>query len=359
MSDSALPPLYARWLDDLVPGPVRSEPKATCADCVMCVKPDGTRPAAAYAFRPDTKCCTYTPVLPNYLVGRVLLDESPDMAFGRQTMRERIAAGMSVTPIGLARSPALQSVHDQSLNAFGQSLSMRCQHYNAATGGCGIWRHRNGVCATWFCKHERGAVSKQFWSAVSEWLASVERSLARWALLEIGFPVGGLPVWLARNGEYEPGKIDASVLDGQANAVAHASIWGPWIGREEELYIACAQKVNDLTFAQMMAICGPDVALFAEVVKVAHELLQKTDELPARLQLGTFQPLSWTDQGVTVLTYAAFDPVGIPALLLTALHYFDGRPTEDILRALAEERGLELEERLLRAMVDWQLLIPA
>ena len=45
--------------------------------------------------------------------------------------------------------------------------------------------------------------------------------------------------------------------------------------------------------------------------------------------------------------------------LSSVLHYFDGRTTEEILQRLARERGLELEDRLLRTLLDWRLLNPA
>jgi hypothetical protein len=61
--------------------------------------------------------------------------------------------------------------------------------------------------------------------------------------------------------------------------------------------------------------------------------------------------------GAYVVTDSPFDPVGVPALLLTALHYFDGRPTEDAFRALSDERGLALDSTLLRAMLDYRVLM--
>src|SRR5436190_23566607 len=87
-----LPPLYARWMRDLLKGAVSGEPEATCDDCAMCPSA-GTAPAASTLyFNPDAKCCTYIPELPNYLVGRILSEADPALAHGRDTVRSRLRA---------------------------------------------------------------------------------------------------------------------------------------------------------------------------------------------------------------------------------------------------------------------------
>src|SRR4051794_28058625 len=68
---AALPPLHERWLLTLtgLPNP-RSEPRATCGDCVMCAGVG--RSGSRVAFSADVKCCTYIPHLANFLTGRAL-----------------------------------------------------------------------------------------------------------------------------------------------------------------------------------------------------------------------------------------------------------------------------------------------
>lgn len=59
-------------------------------------------------------------------------------------------------------------------------------HYLDEAGGrCGIWKHRKGVCATWFCKHSRGATGRRFWAMLDQLLATVERELTRWCVLGV------------------------------------------------------------------------------------------------------------------------------------------------------------------------------
>lgn len=356
MSDTPLPSPYAEWIAQVLPEAPPPEPRATCSNCAMCVSATGEVPAAAYPFDPRVKCCTYTPILPNFRVGQVLADEDAAMEHGRRTVRERIARGVSVTPLGLGRSPKVEALHKASLNADGRALAMLCPHFVHEDGSCGIWKHRNGVCATWFCKHERGAVGRQFWTAVREWLTAVEGALARWCLLELDFEVGRLQASLVRGGESEPPPVDAATMDEVPNEAFQQLTWGDWYGREEEFYTRCAEKVAGLSWEDIQRISGPDVALFTRVVRRAWDGMQN-EGVPARLQLGHMQVLAVGPEGAIVVTDTPFDPVGIPALLLTALHYFDGRPTEDAFRALAEERGLSLDDRLLRAMLDYRVLV--
>jgi hypothetical protein len=98
------------------------------------------------------------------------------------------------------------------------------------------------------------------------------------------------------------------------------------------------------------------VALFAKSARQVYANLSD-ESVPGRLRLGQLSVLAMGADGAYVVTDSPFDPVGVPSLLLTALHYFDGRPTEAAFHALSEERGIALDESLLRAMLDYRVLI--
>ncbi|HEY6250973.1 MAG TPA: hypothetical protein VI685_13515, partial [Candidatus Angelobacter sp.] len=69
--NSTLPPLFSAWMSELLGGDIPSETSATCNHCAMLAQ-DGLASQEALVFRPDTKCCTYLPMLSNFLVGRIL-----------------------------------------------------------------------------------------------------------------------------------------------------------------------------------------------------------------------------------------------------------------------------------------------
>ena len=105
------PPLYSRWLAELLPGPIPRETRATCNDCAMCA-PDGHQDGAEKEyFDPAIKCCTYVPEIHNFLAGGVLSDDDPSAQPGRATVEKRIRTGVAVTPLGL-KQPAVFSLFE-------------------------------------------------------------------------------------------------------------------------------------------------------------------------------------------------------------------------------------------------------
>jgi hypothetical protein len=57
-----------------------------------------------------------------------------------------------------------------------------------------------------------------------------------------------------------------------------------------------------------------------------------------------------------VVTYSGTDPLELSGDALLVLQRFDGRPTGEVLRQLAEEDGLDVELDLVRRMHDFLLL---
>ena len=87
----------------MVAGPVPEEKLATCDSCVMCRPAVSTGPARVAYFDDTTKCCTFQPKLPNFLVGAMLEDESAAFAPGRASIEKRIDEREGVTPLALER----------------------------------------------------------------------------------------------------------------------------------------------------------------------------------------------------------------------------------------------------------------
>jgi hypothetical protein len=336
LTDGPLPPLYAGWVEALLGGSVPAETEATCADCVMCSEEESD---PARFFDPRVKCCTFEPVLHNFLVGRILDDAALP---GRASVEARIAARVAVTPLGLRQTPAFRaSASEASRDARGQRFV--CPHYEG--GRCGIWRHRESTCATWFCKHVRGAVGNAFWrGALRPLLAAVEGALARWCLLELDLDVSALER-LAR-AEVEPVPSDLRRYRAQ---------WGRWAGREVEFYRACGALVSPLAWADVLAVGGVEVRLRARLVEAAWERLLRT-EAPARLVPGELRLVQIGDGTSRVETYSAYDLLELPTALLAVLDRFDGRPTAQVLAALRDE-GVELDEALVRRLADFEILV--
>src|SRR5207253_3996635 len=101
----------------------------------------------------------------------------------------RVAAGLegiNSTPRGLHPSAVWRLLYQEGGGGgFGRAQALLCPYYDNEGGLCGIWRNRQSTCATWFCKHVRGAVGQRFWNALHALLAAVEDDLAGWCLVEL------------------------------------------------------------------------------------------------------------------------------------------------------------------------------
>lgn len=357
-----LPPLYGRWVVEMLGAGVPRETRATCHDCAMCVKGDGTLPTATYFFDAAVKCCVYLPELPNFLVGRILADPDADprAAAGRASVRARVAAAGMATPIGLRRPPTYDLAYRNSAETLGRSLTLRCPHYVEAGGGqCGIWKHRDAVCTTFFCRFERGQVGSAQWRAIQDLLEAVEGLLARHLALELGIDVEVVGHFTPREGKGATRPTPTgNDIDGRADPQTTAWMWGPWLGREEAFYTACAEKVEGLSWADVRAIGGPDLAVLEGVARRAHGRATSVD-LPGRLKLGTVQLAAARAGGVRAVTYSVMDAIDLPTPLLPLLPLFDGRETQAILDDLSSNHGVGLEPDFLRQLVDWGVLVPA
>jgi hypothetical protein len=355
-----LPPLFAAWMAECLGGPIPAETNATCLDCAMLSEPGATPHIGGTFFAPETKCCTYTPELANFLVGRILRDADPAGAFGRETVRGRIAAHRAASPLGLAQSQTFKLVFRNTVSGFGHSRGLRCPHYIEEGGGlCGLWQHREAVCATWFCKHVRGAVAKEFWNRLQQLLSAVEAALARHCALALEPGSETLKALFPYSSPREVNEaVDANEIDGAVDAAREQARWGSWAGREEEFYVRCAELVDAMRWADVLAACGSEAGVYARVLQGCYENLVRAS-LPERLAVGAFQTVHMDDKTWRVQTYSFLDPLDVPRPMMEALHVFDGRPTAEALRALCDKVGVEVQPAAIQRLLDHRVLVRA
>jgi hypothetical protein len=347
-------------MDQLLTGPIPQETEATCDECAMLPPPGVSLDETDRFFHPETKCCTYVPALPNFLIGRILGDKDPALASGRATVKERLKSGVAVTPLGIGKPPVFSLIYEQAgTTVFGKCRSLRCPHYLEDGGRCGIWRHRTSVCSTWYCKHVRGAVSRGFWMALHKLLSAVEQMLTRWCVLQLDPGVTALghlfppPPQPGERTRVYPGEVD-----GHADPEAYRSLWGRWAGREETYYQECARHVEPLTWEQITAIGGPEISLYSRLVRDGHrQLLDR--ELPLSLRVGSFRVEKAGPESSCVSGYSGTDPLDLPRALLDVLPFFDGRPTDEALSSIRVERNIKVHPGLVRKLVDFKILVPA
>lgn len=351
---AALPAPLDRWATELLGAAPPAERHATCENCAMCSSEPAQPGLRRITFSPRTRCCTYRPPLANHIVGRLLAD--PLMRAG---IAPRLAAG-EATPLGV-RVPAVYQLlyrHARAA-AFGRAESLRCPHQRD-DGGCGIWQHRPAVCATWFCKHERGALGAAMWQQLRDTFMAAERALAWWCLDQLGLPPDARR---AAADAMDAETLDAGALDAAAPALAppplapahDAALWGTWAGRASEFYRACAELVAPLGWNAVERIGGAELAAHAAAARRAAAVHAELS-LPGHLAAGRFSVIGARDARLWVSTYDDFDPLEVAPELLAFVARCDGRATEDIAAEHAAATGLPVPRRTLRTLVDFGIV---
>jgi hypothetical protein len=345
-----LPPLYARWLEELsVRRPTR-ETRATCGDCAMC-RPPHDQLVDGREWDRGLKCCTYTPNLPNYLVGAILSDETIH-PHGVESIAGRLRDVQSASPLGLA-STAVNRFQEQSIRDrhFGRAPILRCAHLTEG-GDCSLWRHRNSVCSTWFCKHVRGAAGQSEWRQVRGFLEELETGLSLYLAIELGAdPDACIETLLARDAP--PGRQLSQameVIGGRSGAR-----FGSWRDSPEAYYRECGRRAMAMDGHAAVAAAGPKAR--AQLKRMQAHLEGGDDAaVPDRLIAADLAVRAFAPDGVWIATYSKYDPILITHEEFDALRLFDGhRPTSDAVETL-RSHGFRDPVAFVVRMIDFRVV---
>ncbi len=336
-----LPPLYAGWMSDLLRGPIPEETEATCQDCVMCSR--NGRNKSEIVFNPDTKCCTFMPHLPNFLVGRILADQDLNSQHGKSVMESQLLHG--ATPFGVNPPKWYTTLYKDSQENFGIDADLRCPFYVAEENGiCGIRNHRNSRCATYFCKFRRGSIGVIFWKYTDQLLSRIEKLLSRWCVLQLD------PGETAIEELFPPPMTEIDYSN-------PSRIWGKWFGKEKEFFQECSGLVDPLTWNDVSRICGSEIHILSHVTMISYRHLI-SDEIPKHLKVASWKKVKLVAPDVyRIWTYNRYDPFDLNRNVLDALHLFDGKVTvEETRQNIKETNQIVLDDDLLRHLSDRGIL---
>ncbi len=340
---NSLPPVYARLLSEFFDEPKVVETRATCDRCSMCNHGDPS-PVAMEYFNSETKCCTFWPNLPNYLVGAILADESPEMAEGRRRIKEAIATRIGVGPWELSRPRKLSLLMRNYSGAFGRARSLLCPYYDDKNpaGTCSIWRHREVICLTYYCKYSDGMRGYEYWVALKNYLAHVQRQLAQNAARMVDPNV--------IQPQFKDAPLTAEDMDDlPPKASDYESWWGPWVGREEEFYLKCHEWVRSVSAADF----ARNVDQSTDGAKVLKELVSKYELLrskilPTTLVRNPRMKEAHVGDQVVVTSYHRFDSFSLDKDLFEVCGMFRADQTlEENLERLKRDEGIELTPELI------------
>src|SRR6266404_4676594 len=130
--DDALPPYAAMWMRNAL-GDVTlpTESAATCTSCAMTALDPGTCHDDEW-FNSQTKCCTYIPDLPNFLVGYLLVEQDNHRGVG--SVSHRVTQLDGVNPYGIEAPYRYKAAFPSLQASFGTDPSMICPHFVTETG---------------------------------------------------------------------------------------------------------------------------------------------------------------------------------------------------------------------------------
>jgi hypothetical protein len=324
-----LPEPYERWFVELTGRATGVESRSTCDHCAMLPGAPDLPPEGP--FDPATLCCTYHPQLAPHFVGGILKDGSEA---GRARVRARIAARVGVSPLGLMAPPEYAALHARfgmRAGAFGRTRELLCPFHDA--GRCTIWAHRGAACAAFHCKHDRGALGHGLWNLIVLGFNAVERALGRRLLAE-----GGL----------DAAACDA-LLFAPADDTLDARAWGAWRGREEAWFLEAARRVEALSFAEVLALGGRELAPLGDALGGAV----------SRFDARTVPPLVRAGEGILhhigLPGRARLQHPGVPLDLLELPAEVAERVRQ--IAAPIPPAELALDDALLRKLLDWQVLV--
>jgi hypothetical protein len=340
-----LPLRFARWWSEAGLPALPEEGRATCSRCAQCADTSDL-PVHLATFDPRSKCCTYLPLLRNFQVGAILADPDPALAFGRDTVRARIGSQVACTPLGLLWPASFTTAYEEDADRdFGRRVELRCPHYVEAGGLCGIWRHRNATCSTWFCRYERGDVGRRLWRAVREALDTIEDTLMWWVVRELGLD----EAVVQRLGS---GRVGTRLELANPTPEDVRAAWGDWADRQERWFLEAHARVEALTWLDVRRIGGGRVRAALEELEAALEdhdnlalppfvAIGAPHEAPAGVAPSAF---AW------VHGYRAYDPIRLPAEVwgaLRTLEVIEASEAAALVRSDVDADGRATLRRLL------------
>jgi len=305
---------------------------ATCSSCLNC--------QSSKSPYISTKCCTYRPSLPNYLVGGILADSGSSGAAGRARVRTVIASGIGLTPYGLLRPASLaalrpERVSEDRLPTRAEAESRLCTFYDA--GHCTVWNYREHLCSTYFCYSVGGTAGQAFWRVVNEYLRLVEREFCLHALATLGWPVEQLRLGNPLR-DWEP-PLSAAAKRRRRLA------WRHWAGREVDLFVESHRVIATIDRAMAATLLGWKGALLegrlsGSLANFAREVVPERLCWTGAVRI---QPGPANDVQVQVDGHA---PALVPRVVATFLPQFDGRrATSDVVR-LAASLGIDVTRHI-------------
>jgi hypothetical protein len=255
-----LPQFYQRILPTEILQLQINETKATCNACIKV--PD---------YKENLKCCTFHPFLPNYLVGKILLDEQKKTSFVTDVLQHKFSKRQYVLPLGIV-APVSYQVEFNALKhkQFGQREDWLCPYYDKLQNRCGVWRNRGSVCTSFYCKSSEGSKGKAFWKTTLDYLSYIEMVLCEEALVHLDFSPRQISDLLSYINRLEA-TTQAELKSDSLNLKKAKELWNGYFDDQAGFYIKTLEVVQSFDRKQMLEAMGDlGMNLTAQMMKAGE-----------------------------------------------------------------------------------------
>ncbi len=232
MIKTSLPKIYQKLIDPQLLKLNIIETKATCHDCLR-----SRDQRFSYNYKPNLKCCTFQPFLPNYAVGGILTEKLA----GTDRILEIIKNKDYSLPLGIFPTLNYQQKFSQkSKTDFGTRPDLLCRYYDQKQNQCSIWNYRGVVCTTYFCTSNYGSKGQTFWKKMNDYLSFTEMALAEDCLVLKDFSPRDMSDQLVYLNFSDFDQID----DYKLSAQKYKKMWNGYTD-EVDFYKSCYQLVEN------------------------------------------------------------------------------------------------------------------
>ena len=351
-----LPELFHQFLPDIFSREIPAEIFTDCTNCHMIC---GSRAELGLdeskPFAPDTKCCTYSPQFSNFLAGAVFSDPDTSLAEGRNKLRDCIRSRKGIFPHGIYPTKKYSVLYELGkAEGFGKSQALKCPFYLEGIYNCGIWKYREAICATWFCKHVGQQSGHLFWSSVTKCLRYIEECLIAYVLKNENLPFIH-PYGENKNISYED-LDDLPLKNDEYNYR-----WGKWAGREEEFYTRSYQYVKDLTVETFSNLMGINFQIllneleekYYAMIEIPELMMADPDRVFFEIKKGYYriELKTWIERNDSYITYA----IDFPSVIIDT---FNGTLTTlEVIQELQKKHDIDPGMDILIALYQHGILI--
>lgn len=257
-----VPGIYKGLLNRNILALNTNETKATCDNCLR-----SRDKRFAYTYKPELKCCTFHPYIPNFAVGGLLLLENESV--GIKKLKNKISQREFAFPVGVMAPFDYQFIFmTKEEEQFGNDKNLLCPYYDILKNQCSVWKYRGVVCTSFYCRSDFGQDGLKFWAVLSDYLSYVEMALAEECLVQLDFSPRDLSDQLLflNKREFEPEETEQKCLAMEVDK----ALWNGYTDKFE-FYKKCFAIVSKIDRSQFKEILGSQgLELEKEVMDYAN-----------------------------------------------------------------------------------------